>query len=193
MGAIWATEFFETKDALYGNGTNREIRSFAWNHSHNNAVINRRARAKAALHIISHQHKLLEASLLKARQNVSADADAFVLQACHAIGQKTAGEGISLFNFKLDVIKCDLSWSFRGSNRSRLRRHWCRLRQGGFGGSLCRRRPLLAAGGSAENPSHARIFPSITIAQRHPPNGRARLHRALGHLLGARQIAQQSS
>ena len=101
MGAIWATEFFETKDALYGNGTNREIRSFAWNHSHNNAVINRRARAKAALHIISHQHKLLEASLLKARQNVSADADAFVLQACHAIGQKTAGEGISLFNFKL--------------------------------------------------------------------------------------------
>ena len=57
-------------------------------HLHENAIVQQRAGAEAALHVVAHQHELLDAGLLKAGQDVAANANRLAVELLDLVGQQ---------------------------------------------------------------------------------------------------------
>ena len=61
---------------------------------------------KAALHVVADQHELLDAVLLKARQDIATDADRLP-SSCLTLSVSSVVVGIALLHLQLDVVERD--------------------------------------------------------------------------------------
>ena len=114
---IGAAQFLDSKNAADGDRTDGKAGCFSWYHADNDAIVEGRTWAEATFHVVPHQHKLRQAALLKAGQNVAPDANPLRFKRGHAFGQQIPGERISLLHLKLDVVKRNV---LRLARRTRL-------------------------------------------------------------------------
>ena len=76
-------------------------------HLHQDAVVQHGARPEAALHVVAHQHELLDAVLLKAGQDIAADVDPLAVERFDLVGKLRRVVRIALLHVELDVVEGD--------------------------------------------------------------------------------------